>query len=118
MQRELNKNLYWIYYDQLDRVVAVERIRDDTNKVIAGKKPNGLYSRMLCSDIFHLTDAIDEALLTHQERVNRAKGHRYQRTPELEIEIKLGCSYRAIRAKHGISKATYYRLRNELIQSH
>ncbi len=87
-------NLYFVYYNQQDKAVCVER--QGTNgiiKIIAGVRPTSLYSRMLVTDTYALSEAIDESLLTKQEQLNKSKGMRYQRTPELEQEIKLGCSH-------------------------
>lgn len=111
-------NLYNVYYDNKDRVVCVERRQvNGITLVIAGNKPTGDYCRQLVTDTFALSEAIDEALLTQPERLNKAKGARYQRTPELEREIGLDVSYSALNTKYGISKRTYYRLRNELISA-
>lgn len=116
MQTTRTINLYHVYYDRRDRAVCVERIQPNgITKTIAGVKPTSLHSRMLVTDTYALSEAIDEALLTKQGQVNRSKGRRYQRSPELEKEIELGCSHSALQAKYGISKATYYRLRSELI---
>ncbi|HDZ8857900.1 TPA: hypothetical protein RUW97_004337 [Aeromonas dhakensis] len=111
-------NLYFVYYNQQDKAVCVER--QGTNgiiKIIAGVRPTSLYSRMLVTDTYTLSEAIDEALLTKQELLNKSKGARYQRTHELEREIKLGCSHSVLHTKYGLSKRTYHRLRNELISA-
>ncbi|BBT78954.1 hypothetical protein WP8S18E11_06200 [Aeromonas veronii] len=109
-------NLYHVYYNQQDRAVCVERQGSNgIIKVIAGIRPTSLYSRMLVTDTFTLSEAIDEALLTKQEKLNKSKGNRYQRSPEMEREIKLGCSHSALKAKYGLSKASFYRIRNELV---
>jgi len=103
-------NLYYVYYNQQDKAVCVER--QGTNgiiKIIAGVRPTSLYSRMLVTDTYALSEAIDESLLTKQEQLNKSKGMRYQRTPELEQEIKLGCSHSVLHTKYGLSKRTYQR---------
>ena len=111
-------NLYHVYYNQQDRAVCVERqSANGIIKIIAGVRPTSLYSRMLVTDTYTLSEAIDEALFTKQEQLNKSKGMRYQRTPELEQEIKLGCSHSVLHTKYGISKRTYHRLRNELISA-
>ena len=111
-------NLYHVYYNQQDRAVCVERqSANGIIKIIAGIRPTSLYSRMLVTDTYALSEAIDESLLTKQEQLNKSKEMRYQRTPELEQEIKLGCSHSVLHTKYGISKRTYHRLRNELISA-
>lgn len=115
MQRRKLNYFYHVYYDQSDRAVCVERINpDDTIKLISGRRPTRLYTRMIVTDTFTLSDAIDQSLLTQAEVLNKSKGARYQRSPELQKEIELGVSHRALQAKYGISRATYYRLRSGL----
>lgn len=63
-------NLYHVYYNQQDRAVCVERqSANGIIKIIAGIRPTSLYSRMLVTDTYALSEAINESLLTKQEQL-------------------------------------------------